>query len=112
MPRSGVIVRSDRGIGSTPISGDGQHVSSGCYGSKRESTLKRADLVAFIERIVVIPRMAPVTSMFRFPSWLTDRSRLAAFSGVSEAGVVPESIGTAPSGASAVRALPWITLAR
>ena len=65
----------------------------------------------FMERTVVIPRIAPVTNMFKFPSWLTDRSRLAAFSGVSEAGVVPDSIGTAPSGTWPVRALPWITLA-
>ena len=50
-----------------------------------------------MERIVVIPRMAPVTSMFRFPSWFTERKSLAAFSGVSAAGVVPDSIGTAPS---------------
>src|SRR5918995_4343992 len=81
------------------------------YGKKRDTALKRADWVAFIERIVVIPRMAPVTKMFRFPSWLTDRRRLAAFSGVSDVGVVPDSIGTAPSGAWPVRALPWITLA-
>ena len=81
------------------------------YGKKRDTALKRADWVAFMERTVVIPRMAPVTNMFRFPSWLTDRSRLAAFSGVSEEGVVPDSIGTAPSGAWPVSALPWITLA-
>jgi hypothetical protein len=76
------------------------------YGKKRDTALKRADLVAFMERTVVIPRMAPVTNMFKFPSWLTDRSRLAASSGVSEAGVVPDSIGTAPSGAWPVSALP------
>ena len=66
------------------------------YGKKRDTALKRADLVAFMERTVVMARMAPVTNMFRLPSWLTDRRRLAAFSGVSEAGVVPDSIGTAP----------------
>src|ERR687897_1573874 len=82
------------------------------YGKKRDTALKRADLVAFMERTVVIPRMAPVTSMFRFPSWLTDRRRLAAFCGVSEAGGVPYSIGTAPSGAWPVSAPPRITLAR
>ena len=76
------------------------------YGNKRDTALKRADLVAFMERTVVIPRMAPETNMFRFPSRLTERRRLAAFSGVSEAGVVPDSIGTAPSGAWSVSALP------
>ena len=76
------------------------------YGKKRDTALKRADLVAYMERTVVVPRIAPVTNMFKFPSWLTDRSRLAASSGVSEAGVVPDSIGTAPSGAWPVSALP------
>jgi hypothetical protein len=46
------------------------------YGNRRDTALKRTDSVAFMERTVVIPRMAPVTNMFRFPSWLTDRSRL------------------------------------
>ena len=69
------------------------------YGNRRDTALKRADSVAFMERTVAMPRMPPVTNMFRFPSWLTERRRLAAFSGVSEAGVVPDSIGTAPSGA-------------
>jgi len=60
------------------------------YGNRRDTALKRADSVAFMERTVVMPRMAPVTNMFRFPSWLTECRRLAAFSGVSEAGVVPD----------------------
>src|ERR671911_560982 len=87
------------------------HLTRLPYGKKRDTALKRADSVAFMERTVVMPRMVPVINMFRFPSWLTDRSRLAASSGVSDAGVVPDSIGTDPSGAWPVRALPWITLA-
>ncbi len=59
-----------------------------------------------------MPRMAPVTNTFRFPSWFTERRREDAFSGVVSAGVVPDSIGTAPSGACLVSVLPWITLAR
>ena len=43
-----------------------------------------------------MPRMAPVTKMFKFPSWFTERSKEDAFSGVVSAGVVPDWMGTAP----------------
>src|SRR5215212_1791482 len=64
-----------------------------------------------MDRIVVIPRMAPVMARFAFPSWFTERRRLAAFSGVLDEGVVPEAIGVAPPGACPASARPWITLA-
>ena len=43
--------------------------------------------------------MAPTNTMFTFPSTFTIRKSLAAASDVSSAGVVPDSIGVAPSGA-------------
>ena len=43
--------------------------------------------------------MPPIRARFRFPKRLTRRRSEAAFSGVSEAGVVPVSMGVAPSGA-------------
>ena len=42
----------------------------------------RADSVAFMKRTVVMARLAPVTPMFRFPSWFTERKSPAVFSGV------------------------------
>jgi hypothetical protein len=83
-----------------------------CYGSRRDTALNFTDSVAFMDRIVVMPRMAPVIARLTLPSWFTGRKRLAAFSGVSVEGVVPEAIGTAPPGACPVSARPWITLAK
>jgi hypothetical protein len=82
------------------------------YGNRRDTALNFDDSVAFMDRIAVMPRMAPVIARFAFPSWLTERRRLAALSGVSDAGVVPEAIGTAPPGACPVRTRPWVTLAK
>src|SRR5215217_6302881 len=64
-----------------------------------------------MDRIVVTARIAPVIARFAFPSWFTERRRRAASSGVSDDGVVPEAIGTAPPGACPVSARPWTTLA-
>src|SRR5215210_778399 len=102
-----------------PLSGGGRqgrstdrvYVGYVFYGRKRDTALKRVDSVAFMERIVVMPSMAPVTRTLMFPSWFTDLRRPAAFSGVVEEGVVPEAIGTAPSGAWPASDLPWTTLA-
>ena len=61
--------------------------------------LQRVDLAAFMERMVVMAPMVPTSTMFTFPSTFTIRKSLAAASGVLSAGVVPDSIGVAPSGA-------------
>ena len=70
-----------------------------CYGKKREAMLKRKDWLAFCARIVDTAITPPNTPMFTFPSTFTIRKSLAAASGVLSAGVVPDSIGVAPSGA-------------
>src|SRR5918995_7148014 len=52
----------------------------------------------------------PVTT-FKFPSASRLRWILAALAGVSVAGLVPVSIGTAPSGACLARRAPWTPFA-
>src|SRR5215210_2789676 len=84
----------------------------GPYGKRRDTRLQRTDLLAFIERIVETAITPPSTAMFTFPSTLTRRRSLAAYSDISGAGLTPESIGVAPSGAWRVSWSPLITLAR
>ena len=69
------------------------------FGRKRVTALQRVDLAAFMDRIIVMAPMVPTSTMFTFPSTFTIRKSLAAASGVLSAGVVPDSIGVAPSGA-------------
>ncbi len=61
--------------------------------------LQRKDSLAFIERIVDTAMVLPRTAMFVLPNRLTARRSPAASSDISGAGVIPESIGVAPSGA-------------
>src|SRR5215212_5186739 len=84
----------------------------GPYGKRRDTRLQRTDLLAFIERIVETAITPPSTAMFTFPSALTRRRSLAASSDISGAGLTPESIGTAPSGAWRVSCSPLAMLAR
>ena len=82
------------------------------YGSSRETRLQRTDSLAFIERMVETAITLPRTAMFTFPSTFTRRRSLAASSDISAAGLTPESIGTAPSGAWRERESPLSMLAR